>query len=246
MTIRKTILAAALAAAALPAAAFEGSAGLGVHAFDFGYRGVDADVLPVPAMMLESEHFYFKGFEAGAYLWKTDRQRVTAGLSYMPARFDPDESDDSRMKQLDKRDAGMFFNLGYSLDTGYGRLNVKLAADVLGDSDGFMGDLSFLRRFDFGTVGVTPQIGLLWTSEKFNDYYYGISQAESRKSGLAAYSADGGVSPYFRLIADWRVTKHVSLYAEGSLQVLSEGIRDSGMVEDDVRTGIGCGVTYHF
>ena len=245
--MKKQFAALAVAACcAAPAYAWEGSVGIGAHVWDTGYRSVDAETYPVPAFWLESEHFYVKGFEAGAYLFKTDRQRLRLGLSYMPLSFDASDSDDRRMKRLDDRDASVFANVGYSLITDYGTLNVELGADVSGKSDGMQGNVSFLKRFAFGEFGITPQIGAVWTSENFNNYYYGISRAESKHTGLSRYDANSGVSPYVRLVADWQVTDRISLYAEGSVRALSEEIKDSPMMEDDIMYGFGCGVSYRF
>lgn len=109
-----------------------------------------------------------------------------------------------------------------------------------------MSDVSWMKRFDVAGFGVTPQVGVLFTSEKFNDYYYGVSHAESKRSGLDAYSADAGVSPYFRLIGDYRISEKFSVYAEGTVRSLSKEIKDSPMVDGNIAYGFGAGVSYHF
>ncbi len=233
-------------AAAPAAAAFSGSVGLGVHAYDLGYKDTDAVVYPIPAVDVESEHFYFKGLEAGAFLVKTDRHRVMLGVSYMPWSFDASDSDDAKMKRLDDRDASFFANATYTFDTGFGLLSASLGADISGKSKGMMSDVSFMKRFAFGQFGITPQVGAIWTSEKFNDYYYGVSHAEAGRSGIDAYSADAGISPYVRLMGDWQMGNNWSLYAETTVRAMSKEIKDSPMVEDDAVVGFGVGVSYRF
>ena len=52
-----TVLGAVCAAFAVPAhAEFTGSAGLGVHVWDGGYRDTDAQVWPIPAVDVETDH----------------------------------------------------------------------------------------------------------------------------------------------------------------------------------------------
>ena len=233
-------------AAAPAAAAFSGSVGLGVHAYDLGLKDTDAVVYPIPAVDVESEHFYFKGLEAGAFLVKTDRHRVMLGVSYMPWSFDASDSDNAQMKRLDDRDASFFANATYTFDTGFGLLSASLGADISGKSKGMMSDVSFMKRFAFGQFGITPQVGAIWTSEKFNDYYYGVSHAEAKNSGIKAYSADAGISPYVRLMGDWQMGNNWSLYAETSVRAVSKEIKDSPMVEDDAVVGFGVGVSYRF
>lgn len=51
-----TVLGAVCAAFAVPAhAEFTGSAGLGVHVWDGGYRDTDAQVWPIPAVDVETD-----------------------------------------------------------------------------------------------------------------------------------------------------------------------------------------------
>ncbi len=238
--------AATVAAFATPAMALEGSVGAGVHAFDFGYRGMDIETYAVPAVSIETDHFYWIGFSAGAYLLKTDSHRVRLGVSYMPTEFDAGDSDNRQMKMLDDRDASVFANIGYAWHTDFGILNVDFGGDISGKSDGLKADVSYLKRFDFGRLGITPQVGFVWTNDKFDDYYYGVSKKESAKSGIAAYNADGGVSPYARVVADYFVTNNILVYAEASARSYSKEIKDSPMMEDDIMYGFGCGVSYLF
>lgn len=242
-----TVLGAVCAAFAVPAhAEFTGSAGLGVHVWDGGYRDTAPQVSPAPAMNIETDHFYFKGLEAGGYLVKTDAHRLTLGVSYMGLGFDAGDSDDARMKKLDDRDGSFFANVTYVWRSQLGQIIASVGADISGKSEGFMSDVSWLKRFDMAGFGVTPQVGVLFTSKQFNDYYYGISHAESKRSGLDAYSADAGVSPYFRLIGDYRISEKFSVYAEGTVRSLSKEIKDSPMVDGDIAYGFGAGVSYHF
>lgn len=242
-----SVLGALCAAFALPAHAdLTGTAGIGVHVWDGGYRDTDAQVWPIPAVDVETDHFYFKGLEAGGFLLKTEAHRVMLGVSYMGLGFDADDSDDARMKRLDDRDGSFFANVTYAWRSPLGQITAGIGADISGKSEGLMGDVNWMKRFDVAGFGITPQVGFLYTSEKFNDYYYGISRAESKRSGLAAYHADAGVSPYFRLIGDCQLTQNVSIYAEGIVRSLSDEIKDSPMVDGSVAYGFGTGITYRF
>ena len=168
------------------------------------------------------------------------------GVSYMGLGFDAGDSDDARMKKLDDRDGSFFANVTYAWRSQLGQITASIGADISGKSEGFTSDVSWMKRFDVAGFGVTPQVGVLFTSEKFNDYYYGISHAEYKRSGLDAYSADAGVSPYFRLIGDYRISEKFSVYAEGTVRSLSKEIKDSPMVDGDIAYGFGAGVSYHF
>ncbi len=70
---------------------------------------------------------------------------------------------------------------------------------TLDNSNGFIWDLAWLYRYTNGALTLTPGIGVQYNSENYNDYYYGVSKNESRRSGLKSYSADDGWNPYLEL-----------------------------------------------
>ena len=72
-----------------------------------------------------------------------------------------------------------------------------------------------------------------YNSENYNDYYYGVSKNESRRSGLKSYSADDGWDPYGAdrelQLGDWNV------YGTGRYERLSDEVKDSPMVDKSGR-----------
>lgn len=59
---------------------------------------------------------------------------------------------------------------------------------MLDNSNGWVGEMSLFRQMPMGKQTLTPAIGVLYYDENFNEYYYGISGNESRRSGLSSYS----------------------------------------------------------
>lgn len=203
-------------------------------------------MIPAPILNIETTHFYVHGLEAGAYLFKNEQHRVMLGISYMPLEFDASDSGDNRMKQLDDRDASAFAALSYSYTHPLVTVSAKLSGDISGKSDGLLADVRALHRFQIGQLGLTPMVGVIWASEKFNEYYYGITAAESARSGLAAYTPDSSTTGYVRLFADYTFNDHLSVWLEGSWQPLASEVKDSPMVERSNRMGFGGGVNWRF
>ena len=155
-----TVLGAVCAAFAVPAhAEFAGSAGLGVHV-DSGCRDTDAQVWTTSAVDVETDHFYFKGLAPSGFLVKTDAHRLMLGVSYMGLGFDADDSDNARMKKLDDRDGSFFANVTYAWRSQLGQITASIGASISGKSEGFMSDVSWMKRFDVAGFGVTPQVGV--------------------------------------------------------------------------------------
>jgi outer membrane protein len=87
---------------------------------------------------------------------------------------------------------------------------------VLDNSNGVTWDLAWLYRYTNGGLTLTPGIGVEWNSDNQNEYYYGVSRAESRRSGLNSYDPDNGWSPYLELTASYRLTTTGAFTAPGA------------------------------
>ena len=243
-----TAVTALTALTATPAqAAPEGlSVGFGTHVWFSEYKGVDDVVYPLPLINWEGERLYVHGIEAGAYLFKNAQHEVTLGVGLMPLSFDASDSDDRRVKRLDDRKLSASANLGYALNTEFGRFQAILGVDVLGRSDGILFTGIYSYPMSFGCTQVIPSVAVTYADANFNDYYYGISAKESARSGLAAYDAGASVTPMLGLHVIHSFDEHWSVYGSSSLTILAKEAKDSPMVEDKVRFGVGAGVTYRF
>lgn len=229
-----------------PAEAGEWSLGAGATIGSSEYKDTDPRVFPFPIVGYEGERFYIRGLTAGMHVWKDEMNELSVNIGYLPMEFDASESDDAAMRRLDDRDSTMLAGVSYKLTTPWGIGRFNLSGDVLGVNDGFLADAAYLYRFDFSPLTLTPGVGVTWTSEDYNDYYYGISNRESRKSGLNEYQADDAVSPYLELTANLELFEHLDLFLSGRAVFLDEEITDSPMVDDDVKYSLGTGVSWRF
>ncbi|WP_249965128.1 MipA/OmpV family protein, partial [Escherichia coli] len=80
----------------------------------------------------------------------------------------------------------------------------------------------------------------------FSDYYYGISESESRRSGLASYSAQDAWVPYVSLTAKYPIGEHVVLMASAGYSELPEEITDSPMIDRNESFTFVTGVSWRF
>lgn len=110
-------------------------------------------------------------------------------------------------------------------------MKASAAADVLDNSNGWVGELSVFHKMQIGRLSLTPALGVLYYDENFSDYYYGISESESRRSGLASYSAQDAWVPYVSLTAKYPIGEHVVLMASAGYSELPEEITDSPMID---------------
>lgn len=222
------------------------SIGLGAAVGQYAYKGVDNDTLPYPMINYEGERFFIRGTGAGAYLLKDSRNQLSLNLFYSPLNFDPDDSNSRRMKLLDKRHSTAMAGLGYRHMADWGIVRTSLSADVLNYSNGYVADAAYLYPFDFGALTLTPGIGASWYSGNFNDYYYGISGKESRRSGLSQYDAGSSWSPYAEISANYALTQSWKTFAYARYTRLDDEVKDSPMVDKSYTTLFAAGVSYSF
>lgn len=220
--------------------------GIGVAGMSSEYKKTDADILPIPVVTYEGERFFLRGFTGGMHIFKNSMHELSLNVSYLPQHYKARNSDDWAMRRLKNRHSTMLAGAGYSLKTEWGTGSIAFSGDVLDNSNGFLADASYSYPLAIGPVTLTPSGGVLWTSSQHNDYYYGVSGGESRKSGLKKYKADSGFSPYVGLGARYSFAEDWSVFLNGKAVFLSKEITDSPMVDDHVKYMFSTGVSYAF
>lgn len=210
------------------------------------YRGYDNKILPVPIVSYDSDDFYFKSLTAGYYLWKDSSNKFSVTATYIPFGFDPDDSDDHQMKRLNKRRGTLMGGLAYSHVEDWGTLRATFNGDVLNNSNGLVADAAYLYPIHQDNWALVPGFGVMWSSSNQNDYYYGVTKGESRRSGLSSYSADDSFSPYAEISARYNFTRDWQGFFTGRYIRLADEVKDSPMVDKSYTAIVWTGVTYSF
>ena len=247
MNMSRTLIAAAVAAASFSAAAGDLSIGATTFLNFPAYKDADVQVYPLPLIKYEGDHFYVDGIEAGTFLFKNENQKVKLGLGWMPQYFDASKSDDAQINRLDDRKSTLAADFSYELEGKFGKVTLGITADLLGESDGYLVHGGYSYTWLINRTAVTPSVGFMWADSKFNDYYYGISATESRRSGLAAYKADSSISPVLGLNVAHRIDANWTVFGSTYMKFLSSEVKDSPMTEGkSAAWTVGAGVMYHF
>lgn len=164
----------------------------------------------------------------------------------MPLHFDPEDNDDAAMSQLDERKSSAMLGGAYYRHESWGSLKFAVAADAMDESGGVAGELSYFRPFRMERLTLTPSVGVLYYDESFNDYYYGVSAQESRRSGLQQYSADASVTPYVGLAAKYQLTQNLYLNASAVYTALPDEVKNSPMIDRDDSFALMTGLSWRF
>ncbi|MDO5537818.1 MAG: MipA/OmpV family protein [Desulfovibrionaceae bacterium] len=210
------------------------------------YRDYAVQASPVPIIHYESRYVYVRGLTGGFNFFKNEDHELSVTLSYLPQSFYADMSDNNRMKELDDRFSTMMAGLSWNFKPGIGYFNLSGQMDVLGVNNGVTVQASYGLPVPFGWGTLTPVIGAVWTDANYNDYYYGISRSESRRSGYRTYDGEACVSPYMDLVFNVPLTEHISLNVSAKAAYLPDSVSDSPMVDKSCRFSAAAGVSYQF
>lgn len=246
MLIKRNILAIFAMSFMASATASEFSLGAGAVYNESPYRGYNENVHAVPLISYESESFYFRQTSLGYILSKNEKNEFSITASWMPLEFDPADNDEHDMKQLDKRDSTAMVGAAWYRHEKWGSVKVSAAADVLDNSNGWVGEVSVFRQMPVGKFTLTPSAGVFYYDENFNDYYYGVSGSESRRSGLSSYSPDDSWMPYVGLTMKYPLTNNLVLISNATYTVLPDDVKDSPMVDRDDSFAFMTGLSWRF
>lgn len=222
------------------------SIGAGASVSSSPYKKYDEQWFPLPQVSYEGEYAYIRGASAGLKLVNKEYVEASAFISYDPTSFDSADSSDRRLRRLDNRHESALVGVQARVYTPVGLFQASASGDVLGKSNGFTGDAEYNFSIEQGPVELVLTAGVAWSSSKYQDYYYGVSGKESRKSGLKEYRAGAGVSPYVGSTVVLSPTENWDVYCSGQVTFLNDNIKSSPMVGKDHTYSISGGVMYSF
>lgn len=206
---------------------------------------MDDEVTVLPSLFYDNGTVYARGSQFGGYLINDGTNEVAGFLQLAGGHFDPDEAEGA-LGELDERKVSAMAGASYLRSTPYGGLRAQIATDISGRSEGTLARLTYIARLSPGKWTIYPSAGLEWVSEDYNAYYYGVSQKESDKSGVRAYSPDSSINPYVSVNGTYAVNNDWDVFLGQSITYLSDEQHDSPMVDDrmDYRTTLG--ILYKF
>lgn len=160
---------------------------------------------------------------------------VSLGGSLLPNNWDPSQSSDLRMQKLNKREYAFGAGIqGSVLMKSLGIVNVRLLKALGGGDGGYFGEASFAtvlsKGFDGVSFGVLPSVGVRYYSDSIANYYYGVSSAESAKSGIAAYAPGSDFQPFAGLGLMGKLKNGLSALVNTQAAYLPNSVKNSPII----------------
>lgn len=223
------------------------SVGIAAGTAESPYKDYDEGGFAFPNISYEDDLFYIRGMSAGLKAYSDDKNQLAITVSYDPFSFDPDKTDDQKLRRLDKRDATLMAGFQLTHNENWGSVKAGISGDTLNNSNGMKGDLAYLYRFAASKAWtLTPMLGAEWNSKKTNSYYYGIASTEALRSGLSTYNTSDSWQPYLALSTRYAINKKWDTSLSAKIISLSDEIKNSPMVDQSDIGQFSISLSYHF
>lgn len=154
-------------------------------------------------------------------------------------------ADTAALAGLAERRTSIPLGLASFQKTPYGGIFLNAFVDA-NKSHGALLDVTYAAEFKLGNWSFYPQLGLEYRNAKYNDYFYGVSPAESGASGYAAYNAGASTTPLLGLAAGVPLGGHWVLNLQLRHKWLGPAVHNSPLVSRRARDTGFIAVSYHF
>ncbi|MGH8158088.1 MAG: MipA/OmpV family protein [Rhodanobacter sp.] len=195
------------------------------------YRSYDNKAWPLPMVNYEGKSFYFRGATFGYRLFKTGSDEFSITASPLANRFIHDDTSDPRLRRLSDRDISGLVGVAWRHHADWGVIQASAQKEFTGHGGGSVFDANYSYPIFEGSLMLIPTVGVTYNTSGVNNYYYGISGNDALRSGLPFYHAAGGSSPYFGIVATYKLSR--SWHAVGGIRytALPDVIKDSPMAD---------------
>lgn len=222
------------------------SLGLGINVSDSPYKGYGTTYDPLPHIDYDNGNFFIDDTSLGAYVYNSHNQELSIGLSYLADEFNPKDSDNRQLKQLNKRHSTLVAQLLYSLTTPIGVWSASLSGDVLNESNSILVDINYMFPIFYNKFTFVQTIGINWADGNHNNYYFGVSHRESARSGLPYHHAKSSFTPYISMTASYAITSHANSFIGFRIDQLTGDVKKSPMVANSTVPNVYAGINYQF
>ena len=222
------------------------SVGVNVMAVKSAYDLEESTEIKVlPGVFYDNNRIYARGAQAGAYIINDGKNQLAAYAQLDGSEFEPDDAT-GNLQGLDERKASAAAGLSYMRTTPVGGFRAQYATDILDNSGGNTARLSYIGKITKNKLTVYPSVGFEYHDADYNQYYYGVSDTESNRTGVKAYTANSSLNPYINISANYDFNKSFAGFFNQSLSYLPNEQYDSPMVDSRTDATTTLGLLYKF
>ncbi len=179
-----------------------------------------------------------------------------AGITYNPGRDEKGSSffgtslsgTDERLRGLGDIDPALGFRAFGAYMLGPLALNASITKYIGDQNDGVLVNFGVsLPWHPMNKLTLTPNIVATWADDKYMQTFFGVTQFQSSRSGLAAFNAESGIKDVtLGLNATYLVDRHWFVSSDAGVKQLEGDADRSPITESGTSATFGTVVGYHF
>lgn len=225
------------------------SLGIGVASGQTPYAGIRRETKAIPMIQFENKYVRVQGLGLEVKLPSlvlSDTQRLNVSLAGRQAMGGYEADDAPILAGMAERKSGLWVSAKAEWKTSLANVSADWTGDAAGHSKGQKFSLGISQPWRLGSqMMITPRLGMTWQDRKYNDYYFGVRDAEVRP-GRAAYQANAGVNVEASLTGLYKLDRHHAVMLGASVTSLSKAIRNSPLVDRSTENRVFMAYLYRF
>ncbi len=202
------------------------------------YKGVKSFVVPSPVIFFDNGFVYARWSRFGVYFYGKKGKEVSWAFSVtaQPRSNFYKPTDSIYLNGLDEKEpsfeAGIAWSIFDKKKDSIKYFEFMAVTDVLGRYDSYIlkGEggivLKLTKNFSF-----TPSFVFVYESQKFTNYYYGISKDEASKTIYDQYSGNGGIRFAVQTYIDYSFSKKWSAFFNIRVDKLTNDAKNSPITD---------------
>ena len=154
--------------------------GLGPYIQTQPYKGVASLLVPSPVIFFDNGFFYVRWSRAGMYFLgdKGDEFSWGFSLTVQPRTYGYKAEDSKYLKGMDDRDSTFEGGLAFSASYNDIYIETMLLTDMLVRYESWLFKTEIGNEFALGDFTFYPSIIVVYESDEFVNYYYGVKENE--------------------------------------------------------------------
>ncbi|CAI6147283.1 MAG: MltA-interacting protein [uncultured Sulfurimonas sp.] len=146
------------------------------------YKGVDPFLVPSPVIFFDNSLFYVRWSRAGMYFLgdKSEEFSWALSLTAQPRTYGYKAEDSKYLEGMDERETTFEGGLAFSASYNDTYIETMLLTDMLVRYESWLFKTEIGDEFKLGKFTFYPNIIVVYESDEFVNYYYGVKQHEAR------------------------------------------------------------------
>ncbi|MFT7859429.1 MAG: MipA/OmpV family protein [Sulfurimonas sp.] len=227
----------------------EVSIGFGPYIQSQPYTGASDFILPSPVAFFDNSLFYVRWSRLGVYFLGDKQEDFSWGLSFtaQPRTLGYKASDADILSGMDERKSSIEGGIAFSAKYKDTYIENMLLHDLLDYHNSWLNRTELGTKYSIGKVNFYPSIVMLYCSDKFMNYYYGVKDNEvSLSLNRPAYKANSGFEFGVQTYIGFPITKNFSALFNLRYDLLPNSAKNSPLVEDNyIYSGLAS-ILYNF